>query len=250
MTHPISAFMLAVFVPVKDLKQATEWYSELLGRPIAAKEDEDGIYIFAMGAAQLILDGNAWGTPPRIMFATDDIDASHKVCEGLPHETLSDVFSDDYVSVFNINSLMICKANRDLGLPPQNTNVLLGKMNRIFVHTDSLADSVGWHEALLAKSAQPDLQFGELPSIRMDQGPHLLFDDNRLSQSQPVFYEQLQLDLRANPIAVIESPDLPAALEHVRSKGAVVDKGIESRFDIQFFIFYDPDGNGFLVCET
>jgi hypothetical protein len=184
------------------------------------------------------------------MFDTDEIDASHAVCEGLPHETITDVFRDEYVSVFNINSLMICQANRDLDLPTQKReNALLGKINRIVVHADNLQDTALWYEALVARSSEPDMQFGELPCIRMDRGPHLLIDDNRLSQSERVFYEKLQLDLRANPIVMIESPDLPAALEHVRSKGAVAVKGIESRLGVRFIMFYDPDGNGFMVIE-
>ncbi len=117
------------------------------------------------------------------------------------------------------------------------------------MHADNLQDTVGWYEALVAISAEPDLQFGELPCIRMDRGAHLLIDDNRLSQSPRVFYDKLQLDLRVNPIVIVESPDLPAALVHVRSKGAIADKGIESRLGIRFFIFHDPDGNGFMVCE-
>jgi hypothetical protein len=145
---------------------------------------------------------------------------------------------------------MICQANRDLDLPTQKReNALLGKINRIVVHADNLQDTALWYEALVARSSEPDMQFGELPCIRMDRGPHLLIDDNRLSQSERVFYEKLQLDLRANPIVMIESPDLPAALEHVRSKGAVAVKGIESRLGVRFIMFYDPDGNGFMVIE-
>jgi catechol 2,3-dioxygenase-like lactoylglutathione lyase family enzyme len=252
MSHPILPFTPAVFVPVKDLKRSTEWYAELLGRQITPQvgQEDHGIYIFDFDGTQLILDSNTWGSPPTIMFDTDEIDASHAICESLPHETLTDVFSDEYVSVFNINSLMICKANRDLDLPQQKTaNAILGKISRILVHADNLQDTISWYEALLARRAEPDLQFGELSYIRMDRGPHLLFDDNRLSQSERVFYEKLQLDLRANPIAVIESPDLPAALDHVRSKGAVADKGIESRLGVRFILFHDPDGNGFMVIE-
>ncbi|OCT12253.1 hypothetical protein A8709_30935 [Paenibacillus pectinilyticus] len=247
MTHPIVPFIPAVFVPVRDLKSATEWYSELLGRVIAPTEDGDGIYIFAMGEANLILDGNAWGTLPRIMFDTNDINAAHGICEKLPHTHIADVYTDEYVSVFTIDSVMICHANRDLGIPQYKMNGLLGQISRIFVHTDNLETTVHWYETLLAKRVTADPQFGGLPSIQMDQGPHLLFDDNRLSATSRVLMEQLQQEHRINPIAVIESPDLPAALDYVRSKGAVADKGIESRLGAQFFMFYDPDGNGYMV---
>lgn len=48
----------------------------------------------------------------------------------------------------------------------------------------------------------------------------------------------------------IESVDIEAALEHVRSKGARVDGGMETRLGVRFFTFYDPDNNGLMVCES
>lgn len=252
MAHPIVPFMPAVFVPVRDLKRSTEWYADLLGRAIAPQEGQEdhGIYIFDLDGTQIILDSNTWGSPPAIMFDTDDIDAAHAFCESHPHQLITDVFRDEYVSVFNVNAHMVCKANRDLDLQQSKpAHTLLSKISRILVHADDLPETVGWYEAFLARKSEPDLQFGELPCIRMDRGAHLLIDDNRLSQSLRVFYEKLQMDLRVNPIAIIESPDLNAALDHVRSKGAIVDKGIESRLGIRCFLFHDPDGNGQLVCE-
>lgn len=250
MSHPILPFMPAVFVPVRDLKRSTEWYADLLGRQLVPQSDQDshGIYIFDFEGTQIILDGNTWGSPPTIMFDTNDIDASRAICEGLEYETMTDIFRDEYISVFNMNNLMICQAHRDPeSAQSKSAHALLGKISHFVVHTDNLQDTVGWYEKLLARSVGPDVPFGELSSIRMDRGPRLLIDDNSLSQSSPVFYDQLKLELRANPIAIIESTDLSAALDHVRAKGAISDKGIESRLGVSFFMFYDPDGNGFMV---
>ncbi|MCD9022578.1 VOC family protein [Cohnella silvisoli] len=252
MSHPILPFIPAVFVPVKDLKRSTEWYADLLGRQIAPQpgQEDHGIYIFNLEGTQIILDSNTWGSPPMIMFGSDDIDASHAFCEEHPHETVTDVFRDEFVSVFHVNSHMICQTNRDLDLPKAKpAHSLLGGMSRIFIHADNLQDTIGWYEAFVGRSTEPDVKFGELPYIRMDRGAHLLIDDNRLSQSPRKFYEQLQLDMRVNPIAIIDTPDLTAALDHVRSKGAVADKGIESRLGVRFFLFHDPDGNALMVCE-
>lgn len=90
----------------------------------------------------------------------------------------------------------------------------------------------------------------ELNSIHMDRGAHLLIDDNHLSQTKKQRYDRLQLDLRVNPIAMIESPDVEAALAYVQSKGAVLHSGIEKRLSLTFFTFYDLDGNGLMVCQT
>jgi hypothetical protein len=252
MTHSILPFMPAVFVPVSDLKRSTEWYAELLNRQIVPQpgQEDHGIYIFDFEGTQIILDSNTWGSPPTIMFDSDDIDASHAFCEGQPHVTLTDVYRDDYLSVFNMNAHMICQAKRDLELNlAKPADALLGKMSHIIVHADNLEEAIVWYEALVARSVASNKQFGELPCIRMDRGAHLLIDDNRLCQSPRVFYDKLQMDMRVNPIAIIESPDLSAALDHVLSKGAVAPKGIETRLGVRFFVFQDLDGNGLMVCE-
>ncbi|MZQ86817.1 hypothetical protein GQF01_32385 [Paenibacillus sp. 5J-6] len=252
MSHPINAFMPAVFIPVQDLKRSIEWYANLFQRPIVPQPDQDthGIYIFALEGTEIILDRNTWGSPPTIMFDTDDSHAAHQFCESRSHTVLTDVIEDEYISVFNMNSHMVCQAKRDLGLKQARpANVFLRKISRILVHTDDMDDTTAWYEAFVGKSAGPDLRFSDLPVIPMDRGAHLLIDDNRLSQSSSKFFEQLQLETRTNPIMILESPDVQAALEHVRSVGGLVKEGIETRLGVTCFHFQDPDGNGYLVVE-
>lgn len=252
MSHPINAFMPAVFVPVQDLKRSIEWYANLFQRPIVPQPDQDthGIYIFVLEGTEIILEGNSWGSPPTIMFDTDDIHAAHQFCESKPHTVLTDTFEDEYISVFNINSHMICKAKRDLGLKENRpANAFLRKISSILVHTDDTDDTTAWYEAFVGKSAGPDPRFREIPAIQMDRGPHLLIDDNRLSQSSTKYFEKLQVEARINPIMILESPDLEAALTHVRSAGGLVKEGIETRLGVPCFQFQDPDGNGYLVVE-
>lgn len=250
MAHPISSFIPAVFVPVRDLKSATEWYANMLERQIVPGEYADGIYIFDFGGTALILDSNAWGNPPMIMFDTNDIDSAHRFCAGHPHQSLSDIFRDEYVSVFTIDSNMICQAHRtEEPATSKPAHPLLKKISYVLVHSDNLQESVGWYEKLVAKSAEPDTRFKELPSIRMEKGADLIMDDNRLCQSPRMFFESLKSDTRVNPIAVIEADDLDAALEKVSSRGGVVAHGIETKMGVRFFMFADPDSNEFMVCE-
>jgi catechol 2,3-dioxygenase-like lactoylglutathione lyase family enzyme len=251
MTHPISPFIPAVFVPVRDLKSSTEWYAHLLERQIVPGEYTDGIYIFDFGGTAAILDSNSWGSPPMIMFDTKDIGSAYQFCEKQEQETLTDIFSDEYVSVFTINSNMICQAHRT-GDPATTkpAHALLKKISHVIVHSDNLQDSVGWYEQLVARKAKPDARFEELPCIQMEKGAHLLIDDNRLGESPRVFFESLAKDIRVSPIAIMETDDLNASLDKVRSRGAVVAGGIETKMGVRFFIFHDPDGNGFMVCET
>lgn len=91
-----------------------------------------------------------------------------------------------------------------------------------------MQESIGWYESFLQRKIETDSWIGDLPLIRMDRGAHLLIDDNRLCQAPRVFYDRLQLEFRVNPIVIIESADIEAALDYVRSKGARVDSGMDS----------------------
>ncbi|MBO9600668.1 MAG: VOC family protein [Cohnella sp.] len=250
MNHPILPFMPAVFIPVQDLKRATEWYADLLEQPIAPKQDGGGIYYFDFAGTDIILDSNVWGFPPTVMFDTRDIDSSHRFCEALPHGFMTEVQRFDDVSFFNVNSAMVCQAHRNPEPEhPKPVHTLLNRISRVLVHADDLNDSAKWFETFLQRQTETDPWTQELPMIRMDRGAHLLIDDNRLSEAPRVFYERLQSDFRVNPIAVIESSDLEGALAYVRSKGAQADRGIENRLGVRCFTFHDPDGNGLMVCE-
>lgn len=251
MEHPILPYMPAVFIPVSNLKRSTEWYADLLEQPIMPKQDGGAIYYFNFAGTDIILDSNAWGFPPTIMFDTQHIDESRSFCETIPHGFISDVQRFADVSFFNVNSNMVCQARRAPELDePQPAHSLLNRISRVIVHAENLQDNVRWYETFLQRNIETDPWIGELPLIRMDRGAHLLIDDNRLCQTPRVFYDRLQLDFRVNPIAIIESQDIEAALDYVRSKGAKVGGGMETRLGVRFFTFYDPDGNGLMVCES
>jgi len=238
MSHPISPRVPSVFVPVRDLKLATEWYANLLERHIVPREHEDGIYIFDFDGTEVILDSNAWGSPSTIMIDTKDIAAAYDFCAGQQYDTLTDVFSDEYISVFTVNSNLICQAHR---LPEtvksKPAHALLSKIGHVLIHTDTLNETVEWYETLVARTAEPDSRFPVLRCIRLEKGAHLLFDDKRLCES-------------GKPVGIIETPDLDAALAHVQAKGATVARGMETRLDGRCFVFGDPDGNEFIVCEA
>lgn len=251
MSHPILPFIPAVFVPVRDLKSATEWYAGLLERQIVPKESTDGIYIFDFGGTSLILDSNLWGNPPMAMFDTKDIHAAYRFCASHDHQTLTEVFSDEYVSVFTIDSAMICQAHmtgEEAATKP--AHALLSRISHVLVHADHLERSTGWYERLVMRTADPDPGCGNLPCIAMDKGASLLIDDNRLCDAPRVFFGSLQSDRRVNPLAILETPRLETTLDRLLARGAAAPRGIESRAGANnFFVFYDPDGNGFMVRE-
>lgn len=249
MNHPIFRRIPAVFFPVKDLKKATEWYADLLERTIVPKEHDDGIYIFDLGGTEIILDSNSWGSPPMIMFGTEDIHAAHAFCQKHPHETVTDVFSDEYISVFTIDSHMVCQANRVLESPKAGRDhALLNRMSYVLIHGDELDRLVPWYEAFVGTKAEPNAQFGDLPFIRMDQGAGLLIDDYRLSDTSPLYDQGAKSTCSFHPTIIIEALDLNAAWNQIRSKG-VPSSEITAPWGVRYFSFVDPDGNGIIVSE-
>jgi catechol-2,3-dioxygenase len=59
MNHPISHRVSSVFVHVKDLKESTEFYNDILGLPIKPENGGGGIHELKMSSgADIILDQN------------------------------------------------------------------------------------------------------------------------------------------------------------------------------------------------
>lgn len=251
MKHPIFPYMPTVFIPVSDLKRSIEWYCNLLEKPVQPKQDGGGIYYFDLDGTDIILDSNMWGFPPMIMFDTPDIDAAHDFCKGQQYPVMGELQRFPDVAFFNVFGNMICQAMRkDVDRESKYAHPLLNRICRVLVHADHLQVSENWYETFVQKTPQKDSMVEGLNSIYMDRGAHLLIDDNRLCQTEKKHFDRLQLDLRVNPIAIIESPDVEAALAHVQSKGALLHSGIENRLGLTFFTFYDIDGNGLMVCQT
>lgn len=238
-------------VVLRLLKRSIEWYADLLDQPIVPKQEGGQIYYFHFDGTDIILDSNIWGFPPTIMFDSQRIDDAHAFCEEIPHGFITDIHQHRYVSCFNIDANMVCQAPREPEpVQPKPVHALLNRISRVIVHAENLQESIEWYETFLQRQTERDPWIGDLPRIRMDRGAHLLIDNNRLSQTPRVFYERLQLELRVDPIAIIESDDIEAALAHVLAKGGRVDSALETRLGVRLFTFYDPDGNGFMVCDS
>lgn len=160
--------------------------------PITPKQDGGGIYYFDFNGTDMILDSNAWGFPPTIMFDTRQIDESRAFCETLPYGFITDVSRFSGTSFFNINANMVCQANRNPEPDqPQPAHALLNRIVRVIVHAEIKQESVGWYERFVQRKAEKDPWTVELPLIRMDRGAHLLIDDNRLCRTPPVYYERM-----------------------------------------------------------
>lgn len=247
MTHPIRPYIPTVFLPVSNLKRSIEWYCSLLDMPVQPKHDGGGIYYFGMQGTDIILDSNMWGFPPMTMFDSSDIDAAYEFCQKQQYPFLTELFQRPNVAHFSVASNMVCQAERVY--VSDSPQPLLPRIARVITHTGQAGISTEWYEIFLQGIREADPFVEGLNRIRMERGADLLFDDGTLSQTGPVRYDRLQLDLRVNPVFIIESPDVEAALAYVNMKGVTITSGIETRRGIACFQFTDPDGNGIMVGQ-
>lgn len=118
-TSPVQRIVGQVFIPVRDMSSAIEWYAELLGFDPGTSSHGGTIFdIPTDGETRLALDANrpdfdASG-PPRFFLWTQDISATVRHLEGMGTKITSDV--EDIGSVLFVqfedpdgNPLMVCQ---------------------------------------------------------------------------------------------------------------------------------------------
>ncbi len=129
MTHPVKDHIRGMFVPVRDVVKAREWYRRLLGLP-ADEEPLDGRHLCVVPLKDdrdLILDEMPmWGgdqpdgpptyRTPAFMFDTDDAHAAHAFVTEYGAEVVTDVNEFDKSGWFAFrdldgNLLMVRGAN-------------------------------------------------------------------------------------------------------------------------------------------
>ncbi|MGE7989113.1 VOC family protein [Lysinibacillus fusiformis] len=118
---PIKNRIGAVFIPVRNLKKAIEWYRKIIG--LEGGEEHFGhLFVASMeGTAGLILDAMpkwrkedgdiATYQVPAIQFVTDDLQTSYQFMKDNNVELVTEI-QDDFYFVFKDldgNVLMICK---------------------------------------------------------------------------------------------------------------------------------------------
>jgi len=118
---PIKNRIGGVFIPVRNLEKAKEWYRKILGLE-RGEEYFDHIFVAPMeGTAGLILDAMPkWRKEdgdistyqvPSIQFLTDNIQAAYQFMKENDVELVTEI-QDDFYFVFKDpdgNLLMICK---------------------------------------------------------------------------------------------------------------------------------------------
>jgi predicted enzyme related to lactoylglutathione lyase len=128
MPNPISSQLASVFIHVRDLPRARDFYSLLLEIPYDPKNAfGDTIYVIPLAnGTDLVLDANnsqqiAPDNPFTLhatcMFPTEDMDAAYAWLQAQGTEIVTEIFRDPAVSFFNFkdpdgNIQMICQRAR------------------------------------------------------------------------------------------------------------------------------------------
>ncbi|WP_020576085.1 VOC family protein [Actinopolymorpha alba] len=125
MKPPVKNHIGAIFVPVRDVVKAREWYTRLLGLPIGDELPHGHLYVVPMdGGSGLILDemprwgGDRPGGPPTyqtpaFMFDTDDVRAAYAHVRDYGAELVTEVEPGGWFTFRDPdgNLLMVCGAD-------------------------------------------------------------------------------------------------------------------------------------------
>ncbi|SET54925.1 Catechol 2,3-dioxygenase [Oceanobacillus limi] len=121
-SSPIKQKIGTVFIPVRNVHKAKDWYCEMLGIPANGEIQFGHLYVLDMGGVGLILDempmwgGNDEGGAPNFrtpafMFQTDDIWKAYQYMKDIGAELVTDI-QDDHWFAFKDpdgNLLMMCQ---------------------------------------------------------------------------------------------------------------------------------------------
>ncbi|WP_400163069.1 VOC family protein [Brevibacillus sp. TJ4] len=117
MKRTISNQIGAVFVPVRDIERARDWYSAILDLPIEGDIQFGHLYCIPMeSGTQLVLDSKIYREEsrretPLFHFNTDDIDAAYADLKEKDVTILTDIEHGHWFTFQDPdgNVLMVCK---------------------------------------------------------------------------------------------------------------------------------------------
>ena len=117
MKSPIKNLINGVFIPVRNIESARDWYCNLLNLPNDGEIFFGHIYVLPMqGKTNIVLDSKIYSPDnvfkvPGVQLATDDIEKSYEYIKTMNIELVTEIENGHW---FNIkdpdgNILMICK---------------------------------------------------------------------------------------------------------------------------------------------
>ncbi|MGG1685477.1 VOC family protein [Pseudalkalibacillus sp. NRS-1564] len=114
--NPILNEIGAVFIPVKNIENARNWYCDLLGIPAHGDIVAGHLYVVPMKGNRLVLDSkiysehNLYKTPP-LHFNTKDIEVAFSFMKEKRIELITDIENGHWFNFKDLdgNVLMICE---------------------------------------------------------------------------------------------------------------------------------------------
>ncbi|MYL48133.1 VOC family protein [Halobacillus litoralis] len=116
MKSPIQNEVGAIFVPVKDIEKARDWYCDLLDVPAEEEFPGGHLYVLPMKHAGVVLDSKIYSEEavfgaPAFHFNTEDIEAAYTYMKEKGIDVVSEI---QFGHFFNFkdpdgNLLMICQ---------------------------------------------------------------------------------------------------------------------------------------------
>ncbi|MBM7095108.1 VOC family protein [Bacillus sp. H-16] len=114
MVNAIEKEVGAIFVPVKDVEKARDWYRELLG--VMEEGEIQFGHIYVIPGTNVVLDSKIFdrrsqGTAPLFHFNTKDIRRAYEECRAAGVEVTSEVENGHWFTFKDPdeNVLMVCQ---------------------------------------------------------------------------------------------------------------------------------------------
>ncbi|OZM56850.1 glyoxalase [Lottiidibacillus patelloidae] len=116
MKSPILNEVGAIFIPVKNIEKARDWYCEMLGLPVEGEVQFGHIYVLPMEGPNIVLDSKIYSEEkvfqvPMFHFNTEDIEAAYTYMKEKGVELTSAIEHQHYFTYKDPdgNHLMVCK---------------------------------------------------------------------------------------------------------------------------------------------
>lgn len=116
MSSPIINKIGATFIPVRDVRKASEWYSAVLGLEVKEENFLDHLYMVPMEGTGLVLDSKIYAEAhvyreAPFHFNSDDIHASYQYMKNRGVEVLTEVKHGAWFTFKDPdgNVLMVCQ---------------------------------------------------------------------------------------------------------------------------------------------
>ena len=116
MNSPILNQIGTVFIPVRNIEKARDWYCDILGLPADGEIQFGHLFVIPMTGTGIVLDSKIYSEEnifktPSFHFNTNDIEEAYRFMESKNVDLITQIEHNHY---FNFkdpdgNQLMICK---------------------------------------------------------------------------------------------------------------------------------------------